>query len=356
MDSWTDAQLALMKAGGNDKLNQFLQKHGVASRTPVREKYNSPAAQLYKQVLKARVEGKPEPTELPKVAPPSAGDAHGMQRLQGETDAQYVARQTRLKDEARKRMQAKFGGSGGLGGASGMQGVGSDPNYNPNSGYGSSGTSDLLAGIGSGFGAVMGTAGNIAGSVASKLQDERTLNQVSAAAGGFWGSLTAGVSQMASVVSQPEQEDGLAQLQRQVAAQKPSESIYAGFGSNASTLRQSATPLHSGAISSVPHGGGTALQEAPGLPHEDRNGMERLTGETDDQYVLRQTRLRDEARARMAAKFGGGGMGGVGSGINNSQSAPPSSNAGHVSRATPPNSSTTPTKPTGTDFFSSFGT
>merc|ERR1719416_80940 len=62
-----------------------------------------------------------------------------------------------------------------------------------------------------------------------------------------------------------------------------------------------------------PVSGGAALQEAPGLPGEDRNGMERLTGETDEQYVMRQTRLRDEAKARMAAKFGGGGMGGVGS-------------------------------------------
>lgn len=47
----------------------------------------------------------------------------------------------------------------------------------------------------------------------------------------------------------------------------------------------------------------------------DPNGMERLPGETDEQYVARQTRLRDEAKARMAAKFGGGGMGGVGSGM-----------------------------------------
>lgn len=46
----------------------------------------------------------------------------------------------------------------------------------------------------------------------------------------------------------------------------------------------------------------------------DPNGMERLPGESDADYVARQTRLRDEAKARMAAKFGGGGMGGVGSG------------------------------------------
>merc|ERR1711957_274525 len=58
--------------------------------------------------------------------------------------------------------------------------------------------------------------------------------------------------------------------------------------------------------------GGDALQEAHGLPGEDRNGMESLTGETDEQYMIRQTRLRDEAKARMAAKFGSGGLSSTG--------------------------------------------
>ena len=146
MDSWSDAQLAIMKTGGNDKMHEFFNKHGIGPRTPIREKYNHPAAQLYKQVLKARVEGKPEPTELPKPAPSAStatvtaagGDPNGMERLLGETDAEYVARQTRLREEARARMAAKFG-SGGLGStpmesSSRMGGTGSDPSYNPNSG------------------------------------------------------------------------------------------------------------------------------------------------------------------------------------------------------------------------------
>jgi len=72
MDSWTPQQMELMKRGGNDRCNQFLQAHGVAQvmaggdREAVRQKYDSPAAELYKQVLKAQVEGRPVPTELPK--------------------------------------------------------------------------------------------------------------------------------------------------------------------------------------------------------------------------------------------------------------------------------------------------
>ena len=64
----------------------------------------------------------------------------------------------------------------------------------------------------------------------------------------------------------------------------------------------------------------STLGEAMPGPGEDPNGIERLSGESDEQYVMRQTRLRDEAKARMAAKFGGGGgmgsgmLGGVGTG------------------------------------------
>lgn len=77
MDSWTEKQLASMKAGGNQSCIDFLSKHGVvvvvdttttsaAAAPSIKEKYDCPPAELYRQVLKARVEGRPEPTELPK--------------------------------------------------------------------------------------------------------------------------------------------------------------------------------------------------------------------------------------------------------------------------------------------------
>ena len=164
MDSWTPAQLALMKAGGNGRCASFLKSHGMddVAATPIKPKYESPAAQLYKEVLRARAEGRPVPTELPPAPAPrkagaaysgggggpqaavaagggGGGDPSGMERLTGETDAQYVARQTRLRDEARARMAAKFGGGGGMGGGGGggmgrMGGIGSDSTYDPSSG------------------------------------------------------------------------------------------------------------------------------------------------------------------------------------------------------------------------------
>lgn len=105
--------------------------------------------------LLATIEGRPLPTELPQRPPPSSSgggggkygggfgngssgggstDQRGMERLAGETDSEYVARQTSLRGEASARMRDKFGGSNR------MQGLGSDSSYDPTSGgYGGGG-------------------------------------------------------------------------------------------------------------------------------------------------------------------------------------------------------------------------
>lgn len=50
------------------------------------------------------------------------------------------------------------------------------------------------------------------------------------------------------------------------------------------------------------------------LHNEDPNRIAPLAGESDQQYMERQTRIRDEAKARMASKFGNQkSMQGVGS-------------------------------------------
>merc|ERR1712176_922960 len=125
--------------------------------------------------------------------------------------------------------------------------------------------------------------------------------------------------------------------------------MFDNFGSNSSSVGGMAQQQPS---RTPPPSGGGALQEAPGLPGEDRNGMERLTGETDEQYVLRQTRLRDEAKARMAAKFGGGGLSSAGPSSSSYTpaasrpiSAPSSGNT--FGSTTPTPASTTTSYPTG---------
>jgi len=131
MDSWSEKQIQMMRTGGNNKCNSFLQQHGVAKETPIPNKYNSPAAQLFRDRLLAEVEGRPLPTELPKAT--SNATQGGTDPLPGESEEQYVARQKRLQAEARERLKAKFGASNGLtsGGKSAMTGIGSDSSYKP---------------------------------------------------------------------------------------------------------------------------------------------------------------------------------------------------------------------------------
>jgi hypothetical protein len=371
MDSWAPNQLALMKSGGNRKCAEYLKSKGVDPTTPIKQKYESGAAQLYKEVLKARVEGRPEPTELPKPVartPPVSGgysggavgkpgeDPNGMERLSGETEAQYVARQIRLRDEAKARMAAKFG-NGGMGGvgSSRMSGIGSDPNYNPNAGYSGGYGADLnVDGLVAGFGSALSSLGSAAKGAAaaaqSMIHDEQTQrsfqnmgSSITATGGSFWSTFSSSVSQVAASLSQPDGGDGLEDFNRQMHAQASTTGTkYAGFGSDNNVGGLSTGPGISGAAPT------TALQEAPGLPGEDRNGIERLTGESDEQYIMRQTRLRDEAKARMAAKFGGGGLSSASSSsFSGAQSAPSSGPLNHIA-ATPINTpgKASPPRPT----------
>lgn len=72
-----------MKQGGNQQYKDFFNKHNNSATSKdfearsIRERYDCPAAELYKDVLTAKIEGKPEPTELPaaKMASPTAGGA-----------------------------------------------------------------------------------------------------------------------------------------------------------------------------------------------------------------------------------------------------------------------------------------
>mmetsp|Transcript_37612 Transcript_37612/g.65999 ORF Transcript_37612/g.65999 Transcript_37612/m.65999 type:complete len:464 (-) Transcript_37612:183-1574(-) len=400
MDSWTPEQLKLMQMGGNQKCISYLSSNGILPATPIKQKYESDVAQLYKEILKARAEGRPEPTQLVKKAPraeyksemgrissaPASGgggakpgtDPNGMERLAGETDEQYIARQTRLRNEARARMAQKFGGGMGGGGGS-MGGVGSDPNYNPNAGYGAGDfdVSAISTSVMSGFGSAFGALSTVASSVTAAVQDEGTKrgladvsSSVASTAGSFWGSLSAGATTFVSNVTQPDEpgSDGLADLQRQFHSQRSAtpNSKYGGFGSE-STMggvnRMGGAGMMPSPAAAVTSVSASTLGEAMPGPGEDVNGIERLSGESDEQYVMRQTRLRDEAKARMAAKFGGGGgmMGGVGSssmGGVGSASAPSSGNLnmGAQRPAAPSSGNSAKVKVTsGDDFFANFG-
>jgi ADP-ribosylation factor GTPase-activating protein 1 len=405
MDSWTDTQLALMKCGGNAKCASFLKEHGVDLNASIREKYESPAAQLYKQVLKARAEGRPEPTQLPpqRASAPSSGnrmavgkpgeDVNGMERLTGETEQQYIARQTRLREEARARMAAKFGSGGGMGGVGSggrtMSGIGSDSSYDPSrGGYGGGYGADslnvdsLVYGMGAAFstlGSITRTAAQSASAIVSDPSTQQSLQgitgSVKSTGSSLWNTLSTSVNSAVQTISMPD-DGGLSEFNREMHSHRSaSGSQYAGFGSDSINGSGGGTSFGAAPTS----GSSSTLEEAPGLPGEDRNGIERLSGESDEQYVMRQTRLRDEAKARMAAKFGGGGMSSASSNsyagtssmpASRIPSAPSSNGSAHRSApsSAPTSANLTPNRipvkatkvpvkmDNSDDFFASFGT
>ncbi|KAL4447930.1 hypothetical protein ABPG75_005149 [Micractinium tetrahymenae] len=73
MDAWNPDQLRRMQLGGNDKLNKFLAQYGVAKHTEIRDKYNSKAAEYFREKLRAEVDGRsytpPPPSADNKMMP-----------------------------------------------------------------------------------------------------------------------------------------------------------------------------------------------------------------------------------------------------------------------------------------------
>lgn len=140
MDSWSDKQIQMMKLGGNDKFNSFLASHNIQKNMQIALKYNTPAALFYREKLNAEVNGLPPPTKFPEVNNNNTAQSgtlnNSTEPLAGESEADYVARQRRLQEEARERMRQKFGASNGLNSSGKMQGIGSDPNYGRGGGGG----------------------------------------------------------------------------------------------------------------------------------------------------------------------------------------------------------------------------
>lgn len=141
MDSWSEKQIQMMRSGGNDKFNSFLASHNIRKNMQIALKYNTPAALFYREKLNAEVNGLPPPTKFPEASNTSAQSTtpNSTEPLPGESEADYVARQRRLQEEARERMRQKFGNSSGLSSSGKMQGIGSDPNYRTGSGGGGNG-------------------------------------------------------------------------------------------------------------------------------------------------------------------------------------------------------------------------
>ena len=203
--------------------------------------------------------------------------AEGVEALPGETEAQYVARQARLREEAAARMRAKFGASGGLNGKLG--------------GYGPSGYS-------SGGG---GSGGNAIGFFSSLSSAASMLGSSAAAALGTAAEVaSSGAAAAATVVS-----SGLERVQQPAFRTETNGRASVGFGRDSTDL----SDLLGGGSLVVNNRGSRSssslsLASAARTSEADEGGVEPLPGESDAQYAARQTRLREAAATRMRAKFG----------------------------------------------------
>lgn len=73
MDKWKDTELAKMKVGGNDKARKFLESQPDWSSTmPITQKYNTRAAELWRDKVKCESEGRPWDPSKAKVSSSSS--------------------------------------------------------------------------------------------------------------------------------------------------------------------------------------------------------------------------------------------------------------------------------------------
>lgn len=280
MDSWSEKQINMMRCGGNDKCNAFLKQYGVSKETMIPQKYNSPAALLYRDRLSAEVEGRPLPTQLPSpqssISTSNNGStkstvssvAGGTDPLPGETEAQYVARQKQLQEEARERMRQKFGGSNGLSSSGRMQGIGSDASYNPNEQGGGGGGIDYSAASQQAY-SIFQTGLAYVGDTVNKFSEPsadgqpststKTWSMLTTSAVDLWSKATAAAANVVDAIQKPEEDDGRFPRAEELRFPRPpgaesgtgsrtgsgSGSKYVGMGSNSNTVSQSGSANNS---------------------------------------------------------------------------------------------------------------
>ena len=121
MDSWNAVQLKKMQLGGNAKVNQFLAKHGVPKDAPIHLKYDSAAAEAFREKIRVEAEGGKyvEPANIPKGLKKNAGETPAHQRT-GFENGQTLgsSKGTTGMGSRSSQNNLQSGGGGGGGGSS----------------------------------------------------------------------------------------------------------------------------------------------------------------------------------------------------------------------------------------------
>lgn len=242
MDSWSPKQIAIMKAGGNNKCQAYLSSKGIPANTLIKDKYDSEVAQNYKEVLKARSEGRDDPIFFPKetgfmskeetLLTRINNDEYVMKKLRKETEQKSYILQTYEKEDAHfhtseKSREDKIRGK--------IQGIGSSNPYENDAlielGY-------IKNSISHGLGSVWKTMGNITAKAESVFSQEGNIRELSGKVKStgmeFWKSVKNLTQKTAMTLVEPEDNSGLCELQKRVHAEKnllnSSRTIYEGIG------------------------------------------------------------------------------------------------------------------------------
>lgn len=77
MDAWSEKQINAMRVGGNARLRDFFKQHGVTGTgsASIAQKYNTPAAAMYRDIIVALRDGKTPPTDIAPYEEEAAAEA-----------------------------------------------------------------------------------------------------------------------------------------------------------------------------------------------------------------------------------------------------------------------------------------
>jgi len=277
MDGWYPKQIAKMKNGGNRRLRTFLKKQGFPEDISIKDKYHQKAIELYRENL-AKVCAGEAPRAIPIVG--YQKPAQVIQEKKPENPFTGVTNE---------RMGSRAGSSSrGSRGYEGMGygGMGSQP-----ASQGSNWWEDMSSTFNSALQETTKMAEKVTSEFAthtrdgiSRIRSSEATKNLSTSAAQSWGAVSSFFNQAVSKVSEYTAESG---------------GGFDGFADLPRNLERS----------KVDYGNAASGAGVEGDP----NSLERLRGESEQQYIQRQKRIQAEAKARMRAKFGGGSLGGVGS-------------------------------------------
>mmetsp|Transcript_14390 Transcript_14390/g.25775 ORF Transcript_14390/g.25775 Transcript_14390/m.25775 type:complete len:441 (+) Transcript_14390:192-1514(+) len=292
MDSWSDKQIKTMRLGGNQNLLEWFASKGVSPSASIKEKYHTPAAELYRLRLTALRDGKTLPSELPASttsrAAPKAAPA-------GET---FEERELRLRAEAQARLREKFGTGGLKGSAVSSQPLPADMHSEE---YDSNGIKldpeelkrkgeEAIQKVSSAFSAFGMVASQTLSEVSTHADSSDALKDIKQKTAQSWSVLSSGVGSLWNTVASTVGQDD---------------------DNTPPNLKDAIARNESPAEREERLAAERRLREKFGAGGLTGNGVASTAQPSNERSLEDEERERQEAAERMRQKFGGSGLKGV---------------------------------------------